>query len=247
MKILVAGGNGHVGSRLTARLNDLGHQVVVASRATGVDAVTGEGLGDAMTGVDVVVDVLNTMEMDAAAATAFFRGTTERLLAAEHTTGVRHHVLLSVVGADRALENGYYAGKVAQEDAVRDGGIPYTIVRATQFHDFVPTIADWLSAGGVVNAPSMLVQPVDVDDVVDLLADVAQGSPVDDTVDLAGPDRYRLDELLRATLAAQGDSRSVVTATGTALGADAPDSLVPIGAHRSGDRPYPTPVHAAGS
>ncbi|WP_022906523.1 SDR family oxidoreductase, partial [Curtobacterium sp. B18] len=138
MKILILGGNGHVGTRLTLRLNELGHDTLVASRTNGVDAVTGAGLGDAMAGVDVVVDVLNTVDMDPAAATAFFRGSTERVLAAEHTTGVRHHVLLSVVGADRALANGYYVGKVAQEEAVRDGGIPFTIVRAKQFHDFIP-------------------------------------------------------------------------------------------------------------
>jgi uncharacterized protein YbjT (DUF2867 family) len=239
MKILILGGNGHVGTRLTLRLNELGHDTIVASRTNGVDAVTGAGLGIAMADVDVVVDVLNTVDMDPAAATAFFRGSTERVLAAEHTTGVRHHVLLSVVGADRALTNGYYVGKVAQEEAVRDGGIPFTIVRATQFHDFIPTIADWLTDDGVVRAPGMLLQPVDVDDVVDLLAETATRQPVNDTVDLAGPDRYRLDEILRATLSAAADSRQVATAPGVALGADAPDSLVPLGAHRTGTRRYP--------
>lgn len=239
MKILILGGNGHVGTRLTVRLHELGHDTVVGSRTNGIDAVTGEGLGAAMVGVDVVVDVLNTVEMDAAAATAFFRGSTERALAAEHTTGVRHHVLLSVVGADRALANGYYVGKVAQEEAVRDGGVPFTIVRATQFHDFVPTIADWLTGDGVVRAPGMLLQPVDVDDVVDLLAETVTSEPVNDTIDLAGPDRYRLDELIRATLSASADDRDVVTASGVALGADAADSLVPLGAHRSGTRRYP--------
>ncbi|OLT46154.1 SDR family oxidoreductase [Cellulosimicrobium sp. CUA-896] len=241
MKILVLGGTGHVGARLTVRLAALGHETVAASRTSGVDAVTGEGLGAAMAGVDVVVDVLDTVDTDVAAATAFFRGTTERVLAAEHTTGVHHHVLLSVLGADRALANGYHAGKVAQEEAVRDGGIPFTIVRATQFHDAVLTIADALTSDGVVRAPGMLLQPVDVDDVVDLLTEVATAEPAYDTVDLAGPDRYRLDELLRATLAAAADGREVVTTAGLALGADAADSLLPLGAHRTAPGPSPPP------
>ncbi|PJJ73523.1 uncharacterized protein YbjT (DUF2867 family) [Diaminobutyricimonas aerilata] len=245
MKILIVGGNGHVGTRLAARLRDLGEDVIAGSRSTGVDAVTGEGLGAAMDGADVVVDVLNTMEMDVTAATAFFRGTTERILAAEHTTGVRHHVLLSVVGADRALANGYYAGKVAQEDALRYGDIPFTIVRATQFHDFVPTIADWLTVEGRVETPRMLLQPVDVDDVVELLAMTARSAPLEDTVDLAGPDRFHLDVLLRETLSAASDQRDVVTVEGTALGADALDSLVPLGAHRVGTHPYPVAVTPA--
>jgi uncharacterized protein YbjT (DUF2867 family) len=247
MKVLIIGGNGYVGSRLTSRLQELGHEVVVGARENGVDAATGAGLGEAMAGVDVVVDVLNTAEMDAAAATAFFKGTTERILAAEQTTGVRHHVLLSIVGADRALANGYYVGKVAQEDTVRDADVPYSIVRATQFHHFLPTIADWLTVDGSVRAPGMLLQPVDVDDVVDLLAEVATGAPLDDAVAIAGPTRYRLDDLIRATLAARSDPREVVTVEGTALGADAPDSLVPLGAHRTGSRGYPVPVPSATS
>ncbi|RMI12504.1 SDR family oxidoreductase [Cellulomonas triticagri] len=239
MRMLVAGGTGHVGSRLTARLRELGHDVVVGSREDGFDPVTGAGVGDAVRGADVVVDVLNTPEMEAAAATAFFRGTTERLLAAELSTGVRHHVLLSVVGADRALANGYYAGKVAQEDAVREGDVPFTVVRATQFHHFVPSIADWLTVDGTVHAPGTLLQPVAVEDVVALLADVAEGPALGDTVDLAGPDRFRLDDLLRATLAEQGDPRVVRTVDGTALGAESGDALVPLGAYRRGARPYP--------
>lgn len=242
MRILVMGGDGHVGARLTRRLRDLGHEITAASRASGVDAVTGSGLGEVMRDMQVVVDVLNTPEMDGAAATSFFRGTTERLLATEHTTGVRHHVLLSVLGADRAHGNGYYLGKVAQEDAVRDGGIPYTIVRSTQFHDFVPVIADWLTVDGTVRAPGQLLQPVDVNDVVDVLAELAAAHPSDDTVDVAGPALFRLDRLLRATLAARRDDRPVVSVAGTALGADDVDSLVPLGAHRTGVHPYPVPV-----
>lgn len=241
MRLLVAGGTGHVGSRLTARLRELGHDVAVGSRGGGFDPVTGAGVGETVRGADVVVDVLNVPETDPAAATAFFRGTTERLLAAGLSTGVRHHVVLSVVGADRALANGYYAGKVAQEEAVRDGGVPFTIVRATQFHDFVPALADWLTVDGTVRAPGTLLQPVDVGEVVDLLADVALGEPADGTVDLAGPHRYRLDDLLRATLADRSDQRAVVTVAGTALGAESDDALVPLGDHLRGVRPYPVP------
>lgn len=233
------GGNGHVGARLATRLRDLGHGVRVGSREHGVDALTGAGLEEAMDGVEVVVDVLNTAELDPAAATAFFAGTTERIVAAERTAGVRHHVLLSIVGVDRARANGYYVGKVAQEEAVRAAGVPFSIIRATQFHDFVPTIADWLTVDGAVQAPGMLLQPVDVMDVVGVLAEVALGHPLGATVELAGPERYRLDELIRATLAARSDPREVVTVDGTALGADAADSLVPLGAHRSGALPYP--------
>lgn len=242
MKLLVLGGGGHVGSLVVDLLREKGHQVVVGSRATGVDVVTGEGLGPVMDGVDTVIDVLNTNDMDAAAATAFFRGGTERVLAAEHTTDVRHHVLLSIVGADRARANGYYVGKVAQEDAVRESDIPFTIVRATQFHDFVPMIADWLTDHGQVEAPGMLLQPVDVRDVVDLLVEVAQSTPLNDTVDLAGPEAFALDDLLRSTLRDRSDPRPVVTVDGTALGADSGDSLVPIGPHRTGARPYPVTV-----
>lgn len=245
MEILIIGGNGHVGTRLVARLRELGHSVRVGARENGVDAVTGDGLGEAMAGVDVVVDVLNTAEMDAAAATAFFKGSTERILAAEHSTGVGHHVLLSIVGADRARANGYYVGKVAQEDALRDADVPFSLVRATQFHDFVPTIADWLTVDGSVRAPGMLLQPVAVEDVVDLLAEVATDDPLNDAVSIAGQERYRLDGLLRATLAARSDPREVVTVEGTVLGADAPDSLVPLGAHRIGTRPYPIAVQVA--
>ncbi|ARJ04224.1 hypothetical protein GCM10010988_29640 [Cnuibacter physcomitrellae] len=244
MEILIVGGNGHVGSRLGARLRELGHTVRIGSRQNGVDAVTGEGLGEAMAGADVVVDVLNTAEMDAAAATAFFQGTTERMLAAEQSTGVGHHVLLSIVGVDRARANGYYAGKVAQENAVRDADVSFSIVRATQFHDFVPTIADWLTVDGSVHAPGMLLQPVAVEDVVDLLAEVATSAPLNDVVAIAGAERYRLDDLLRATLAARADTREVVTVEGTALGADSADSLVPLGAHRTGSHPYPVAVPA---
>ncbi|BDI21417.1 SDR family oxidoreductase [Herbiconiux sp. L3-i23] len=246
MRILIIGGAGHVGARLVARLRQSGHDVRVGSRDHGVDALTGAGLGDAMTGIDVVVDVLNTTEMEPAAATAFFKVSTERIIAAEQTAGVRHHVLLSIVGADRARGNGYYVGKVAQEDAVRAAEVSYSIVRATQFYDFVPTIADWLTVDGSVQAPRMLLQPVDVDDVVDLLAEVATGAPLYDAVSLAGPSQYHLDVLLRAVLADRADGREVLTIDGIALGADADDSLVPLGAHRTGRRPFPIDVPSAG-
>lgn len=240
MRIVVAGGLGHVGSRLTGRLQDQGHVVVVCSRRRGTDVVTGEGLGAATAGAEVVVDVLDTAETEAAAAVDFFRGTTLRLLAAGLSSGVRHHVVLSVVGADRAAGNGYFAGKVSQEEAVRDGGLPFTIVRATQFHDFVPTVADWLTVDGVVQVPrATLLQPVDVDDVVDVLVEVATAAPLGGTTDVAGPDRFGLEDLVRASLAARADSRPVVGVDGLALGTDDPTSLVPLGEHRTGWRRFP--------
>jgi uncharacterized protein YbjT (DUF2867 family) len=239
MRIFIAGGRGHVGGRLAERLHRDGHEVVVGTRSSGIDVVTGAGLGEALDGVDSVVDVLNAPVREAEAAIEFFRGTTLRLLAAELTTGVRHHVLLSVVGADRAAGNGYYAGKVAQEDALREEEVPFTVVRATQFHDFVPTIADRLTVEGVVGAPRTLLQPVAVEDVVDLLAEIATGPALGEVVDIAGPDRFHLDDLVRVALAQRGDSRRVLTTEGEALGADDALSLVPLGAHRTGPRRYP--------
>ncbi|RBY89415.1 SDR family oxidoreductase [Blastococcus sp. TF02A-30] len=239
MRLFVAGGQGLVGGRLVERLRAAGHEAAAGSRRTGVDALTGAGLGAALAGVDVVVDVLDTPDMTTEAATAFFRGTTTRLLAAEQSTGVRHHVLLSVVGADRALANGYHAGKVAQEDAVRDGDVPFSIVRATRFHEVVPLLADLLTVEGVVHAPRTRVQPVALDDVVDLLARVAVGPPTGDTTDLAGPEVFDLDDLLRTALTASGDPRPVRTVGGQAFGAESADALLPLGDHLTGARPFP--------
>lgn len=234
MRVFVAGGRGLVGSRLVTRLRAQDHDVVVGSRAAGVDVLTGHGLGDALVGVDVVVDVLNTPDLDPEAATAFFRTTTRRLLAAEESTGVGHHVLLSVVGADRAPGNGHLVGKVAAEDAVRDGDVPFSVVRATQFGEFVPTIADWLTVDGVVLAPRTLLRPVAVDDVVDLLVTTATGVPTGGTTDLAGPQEFALDDLLRRVLVE--DPREVRTVEGQALGAESADALVPLGQFRSSSR-----------
>lgn len=237
MKFFLAGGHGQVGRPLAERLRADGHLVVVGSRRDGVDVLTGDGLGAALQGVDVVVDVLNTTELDAGAAAAFFRGTTQRLLAAELSTGVRHHVLLSIVGTDRAPGNGYYVGKVAGEDALRAGDVPFSIVRATQFHEFLPVIADWLTVRGEVLAPPILLQPVALREVVDLLARTALAEPTGVTVDLAGPQAIPLDELLRRALA--GDPRPVRTVEGSALGVEAVDSLVPLGEHLAGTVPFP--------
>jgi uncharacterized protein YbjT (DUF2867 family) len=229
VRIFVAGGRGQVGVPLTELLRDRGHEVVVGSRRDGVDVLTGDGLGPALAGVDVVVDVLNSGDLDPEASTAFFRGTTQRLLAAEQSTGVRHHVLLSVVGADRALANGYFVGKVAGERAVVEGDVPFSIVRATQFTEFLPTVADQLTVDGEVRAPRTLLQPVDLAGVVELLAATAVGVPTLTTTDVAGPQAVPLDDLLRAVLA--DDPRPVRTVPGQALGAEATDALVPLGAH----------------
>jgi uncharacterized protein YbjT (DUF2867 family) len=239
MKIFIAGGTGHVGSRLAAVLHAGGHVVTIGSRRSGVDVLTGRGLGAAVAGAEVVVDVLNVVEPEEAPAVAFFRGTTERLLAAEQTVGVRHHLVLSVVGADRTRGNGYYAGKVAQEDAVMDGDTPFTILRATQFHEFLPTLADWLTTDGTVRAPRTLLQPVALDDVVSTLAQLTLQPAADRRIDLAGPGRHHLDDLLRATLARRSDPRTVTTVLGEALGAEDSEALLPLGKHRIGSTHFP--------
>ena len=239
MKIFVAGGTGQVGSRLAAVLRAGGHLVTIGSRRSGVDVLTGRGLGAAVAGAEVVVDLLDVVETDEAPAVAFFRSTTERLLAAEQTVGARHHLALSVVGADRTRGNGYYAGKVAQEDAVLDGGTPYTILRTTQFHEFLPTLADRLTTDGTVCAPRTLLQPVALADVVGTLAELTVQPAADRRIDLAGPRRHHLDDLLRATLARRSDPRTVTTVPGQALGAEEPEALLPLGKHRIGPTPCP--------
>ncbi|PRY10529.1 SDR family oxidoreductase [Kineococcus rhizosphaerae] len=242
MRIVIAGGTGQVGAPLAAALDEQGHEVVVTSRARGVDVLTGAGLGEALAGADAVVDVLNTGDLGDGAV-GFFRETTERLLDAERRAGVGHHVLLSVVGADRATGHGYTLGKVAQEAAVRRGRVPFSIVRATQFHEHLPALADQLTSGGVVHAPRTLVEPVALQDVVDLLARTVTGAPSRTTVQIAGPQRFALDDLLRELLRARGDSREVRTVEGAVL-ADALDALVPHGPHLTGGRSWPASARA---
>jgi uncharacterized protein YbjT (DUF2867 family) len=211
MKIVVIGGGGLIGAALVTRLRERGHEVLAASRSSGIDAVTGAGLPAAVAGAGVVVDVANSPSFEDAAVLAFFEASTRNLLAAELAAGVRHHVALSVVGADRLPDSGYMRAKVAQERLIRSARIPYTIVRATQFFEFVGAIAGSGAEGGAVRLPPALMQPVAAADVSAALADVAVSEPVNGTVEVAGPEPIRMDELVRRFLAATQDGRQVTT------------------------------------
>lgn len=211
MKIVVIGGNGMIGSKLVPVLRSKGHDVLAASRSTGVNAVTGEGLAQAMAGTQVVVDVANAPSWEAQAVLEFFEKSSRNLLAAEAAAGVRHHVALSVVGTDRLLESGYFRGKMAQENLITASPVPYTIARATQFFEFTGGIADAATEGSTVRVPAAMMQPIGGDDVAALLAEIAVGEPAGGRVELAGPDAIRQDELVRRWLRAKGDARQVTT------------------------------------
>jgi uncharacterized protein YbjT (DUF2867 family) len=209
MRIVVIGGSGLIGSKLVSKLREDGHDPLAASLDTGVNTLTGEGLAQALEGAQVVVDVANAPNWDDAAVLDFFQTSSRNLLEAETAAGVGHHVALSVVGSDRLPESGYLRAKVAQEALVKAGPIPYTIVRATQFFEFIGRIADSGTDGDTVRLSPALVQPEAADDVASTLADVAVGAPLNDTVELAGPEAFRLDELARRFLNAKHDPRQV--------------------------------------
>jgi uncharacterized protein YbjT (DUF2867 family) len=209
MKIVIIGGTGLIGSKLVEQLRKDGHEPLAASPDTEVNALTGEGLAEALEGAQVVVDVANAPDWDDAAVLDFFQISSRNLLSAEATAGVGHHVTLSVVGTDRLPDSGYFRAKAAQEELVKTGPVPYTIVRATQFFEFTGRIADSSTEGDTVRLSPALVQPEAADDVVSTLADVAVGSPLNDTVELAGPEAFRLDELARLFLKAGNDRRQV--------------------------------------
>jgi uncharacterized protein YbjT (DUF2867 family) len=210
MKVVVVGGSGLIGSKLVQRLAEAGHDPLAASPDSGVDTVTGEGLAEAMEAAEVVVDVSNAPAWDDDAVLAFFQTSTQNLLDEEARAGVSHHVALSVVGTDRLLESGYFRAKLAQEEAIEAGSIPYTIVRATQFFEFLGRIADSSSDGEVVRVPPALIQPEAADDVAAALAVAAVGAPVNGTIELGGPERFRFDELIQRVLVTNGDQRRVV-------------------------------------
>jgi uncharacterized protein YbjT (DUF2867 family) len=209
MKIVVIGGTGLIGSKLVEKLRKDGQEPLAASPDTGVDMLTGEGLAEALEGAQVVVDVANAPAWEDAAVLDFFQRSSRNLLAAETAAGVGHHVTLSVVGADRLPESGYLRAKVAQEELVKAGPVPYTIVRATQFFEFIGRIAESGADGDTIRLSPALVQPEAADDVVSTLADVAVGAPLNDTVELAGPEAFHLDELARRFLSARDDPRTV--------------------------------------
>jgi len=233
MKIVVIGGSGLIGKKLVAILRQQGHEAVSASPSSGVNALTGEGLAGALAGANVVVDVSNSPSWEDAAVMEFFDKSTRNLLAAEKTAGVGHHVALSVVGADRMTYSGYMRAKVHQEGLIEAGGVPFTIVRATQFFEFLGGIADSGAAGDKVRLPTAPMQPLAADDVAAGLADVAVEPPVNAIVELAGPEALPIAAFVRRYLAARGDKRVVVPDPqaryfGTALDAR---GLTPDGAH----------------
>ena len=210
MKIVVIGGSGLIGSKLVKKLREDGHDPLAASPDSGVDTITGEGLAEALEGAHAVVDVANAPAFEDAAVLEFFQTSSRNLVAAETAAGVRHHVVLSVVGTDRLPESGYFRAKVAQEELVKAATVPYTIVRATQFFEFIGRIADSNTDGDTVRLAPVLVQPEAADDVAAALADVAVNPPVNGTVELAGPEAFRLDELARRVLSANNDRRQVI-------------------------------------
>ncbi|BFT72960.1 SDR family oxidoreductase [Paenibacillus sp. P36] len=211
MKIVVIGGSGLIGKKLVNNLRELGHEVVAASPSLGINSVTGEGLAAAISGAQVVVDVTNAPSWEDQAVLDFFKTSTRNLLDTEAAAGVQHHVALSVVGTDGLLESGYFRAKMAQEEMIKDSKVPYTIVRATQFFEFVESIAQFSTEGETVRMPSAFIQPIVSDDVAAALVDYALEAPVNGTVDLAGPERMGLNELVRRFLEAKKDARQLIT------------------------------------
>ncbi|HEY3749188.1 MAG TPA: NAD(P)H-binding protein [Pseudonocardiaceae bacterium] len=209
MKFAVIGGTGMIGSQVVANLNAAGHDAVPHGLSTGVDILTGQGVADALTGADVVVNLTNSPTFDDASL-AFFRTSMDNLLAEAQRSGVGHFVILSIVGVDQVPELDYYRAKQLQEDILKSGAVPYSIVRATQFMEFFDAVLSWTADDHTVRLPRTPVQPVAAADVAATVAEVAAGSAVNGTVDLAGPDVYPLDELGRITLAVKGDRRSVI-------------------------------------
>jgi uncharacterized protein YbjT (DUF2867 family) len=211
VKIVVIGGSGLIGKKVVKNLRQRGHAVVAASPSSGVNTVTGEGLVQSLAGAQVVVDVSNAPSWEDNAVLAFFETSGRNLLAAEAVAGVGHHVALSVVGTDRLLTSGYFRAKMVQEKLIRASPIPYTIVRATQFFEFVGAIAQLATEGQTVRIPPVLMQPIAADDVAAFVADVALAEPLNGTVELAGPELIRQDDFVRRFLNATGDARAVIT------------------------------------
>lgn len=236
MKIVVIGGTGLIGSKVVKNLAALGHEAVAAAPSTGVDVMTGAGLAEALAGADVVVDLANSPSFDDAAALAFFQTAGRNILAADRTAGVRHHVCLSIVGTDRMLDNGYFRAKAAQEELIKASGIPYTIVRSTQFLEFLGGIAASGAVGDTVRLSPGLFQPIAAEDVGAIVADVALMAPRNGIVEIAGPERGPLDDFVARYLKAVGDPRHVVSDPEARYfgGRVEEASLVPLGAVRLG-------------
>jgi uncharacterized protein YbjT (DUF2867 family) len=210
MKIVIIGGSGLIGSKLVTKLGEHGHEALAASPSSGVNTLTGEGLAKVLEGAAVVVDVSNSPSFADAPVMEFFKTSTGNLLTYEATAGVGHHVALSVVGADRLPDSGYLRAKVAQEKLIKESSIPYSIVRATQFFEFVKRIADSATDGNTVRIPPVRFQPMAADDVASAVAGVAMGPPLNRIVEVAGPEQFRFDELIRLGLSARKDPREVI-------------------------------------
>jgi uncharacterized protein YbjT (DUF2867 family) len=236
MKIVVIGGTGLIGSKTVAILRQSGHEVVAASPKSGVNSITGEGLKEAMAGAQVVIDLANSPSFEDKAVLEFFETSCRNLLAAEAAAGVRHHVALSIVGTDRTPDNGYFRAKVAQEKLIETSGIPYTIVRATQFLEFLGAIAASATDGKIVRLSPGLFQPIAADDVAAAVADAALAAPRNGIVEIAGPEPAPFDEIIARYLKAIGDPREVVRDTEARYfgGRVEERSLVPLGEARLG-------------
>jgi uncharacterized protein YbjT (DUF2867 family) len=236
MKIVVIGGTGLIGSKTVTILRQGGHEVVAASPKSGINTITGEGLKEAMTGAEVVIDLANSPSFENQAVLEFFETSGRNLLAAEAAAGVRHHVALSIVGTDRTPDNGYFRAKVAQEKLIEASGIPYTIVRATQFMEFLGTIAASSVVGNTVRLSPGLFQPIAADDVAAIVADVALAAPRNGIVDIAGPEAAPFNEIIARYLKAVGDPREVVRDPEARYWGGRVDdrSLVPLGEARLG-------------
>ena len=236
MKIIVIGGTGLIGSKLVTKLNALGNEAIPAAPNTGVNALTGEGLAEILKGAEVVVDVSNSPSFEDAAVLKFFETSTRNLLSYEAAAGVGHHVALSIVGAERLPDSGYMRAKIAQEKLIKESSIPYSIVHATQFFEFLKAIADAATTGDQVRLPPVAFQPIAADDVASALTEVAVSKPLNGSVEIAGPEKFRFDEFIRRGLNARNDSREVTADPqaryfGTKL---SESSLVPVGDARLG-------------
>jgi uncharacterized protein YbjT (DUF2867 family) len=234
MKIVVIGGTGLIGSKVVTYLREQGHEALPASPRLGINTLTGEGLAEALDGASVVVDVSNSPSFEESAVLAFFETSTRNLLAAEAAAGVGHHVALSIVGIDRSPDNGYFQAKIAQEKLIASGPIPYSIVRATQFFEFIDGIADGATTGNEVHIAPVAFQPMAADDVARAVAGVAENAPLNGRVEIAGPEQLRFDEVIRRRLRARNDARQVIADPQASYFGAVPSeqSLVPLnGAH----------------
>ncbi|MFE2873265.1 SDR family oxidoreductase [Embleya sp. NPDC059259] len=241
MRIVVIGGTGLIGSKLVTKLGEHGHEAVAASPNTGVDTLTGKGLAEVMKGTSAVIDVSNSPSFEDAAVLEFFSTSTRNLLAAEQEAGVGHHVALSVVGSERRPDIGYFRAKIAQERLIKESSIPYSIVHATQFYEFARRIADEATTGNEVHIAPVAFQPIAGDEVAKNVGRTAVGTPLNATIEIAGPTRYRMDEFFREALAAWGDPREVVTDPNAHYFGAVPDesTLVPGEGATLGEITYP--------